>query len=240
MYRGKTSGVNSRSDTQAFYFVLDILLYKLYNISMKTTLTDSEIEALRQIRNSIMQYGRPPSVRELMKRLGYNSPRSVSYLFEKLEKKKIITRTGRDIKIITYFEGDDSRVNTVDVPIVGEVACGMPILAEQNILDKIPVSLKIAKPPYKYFLLKAKGDSMNKKGINNGDLVLIRQQQTAKSGDIVVALIDDEATIKEYKDLDGAIALMPRSTNPKHKPIIIQDDFMIQGVVQKVLTGLGA
>lgn len=205
---------------------------------MKIQLTDTEIKALKQIRNSIMQYGKPPSIRELMKRLGYSSPRSVSYIFEKLEGKNIIKRSGRDLKIIADFEGDDSRVNTVDVPIVGEVACGTPLLAEQNILDTIPVSIKLAKPLHKYFILKAKGDSMNKKGINPGDLILVRQQQTAKNGDLVVALINDEATVKEYRILDGAVALVPCSTNPKHKPIIIQDDFIIQGVVQKVLAGI--
>jgi repressor LexA len=174
-----------------------------------------------------------------MKALKYNSPRSVSYLLEKLTEKNVIKRTDeKGIQIIADFEGDESRVNTVDVPIVGEVACGMPMLAEQNIVDSIPISSKIAKPPHKYFLLKAKGDSMNKKGINSGDLVLVRLQQTAKNGDLVVALINDEATIKEFKTLDEAVALIPHSTNPKHKPIILQDDFMIQGVVQKVLAGL--
>lgn len=206
---------------------------------MKMNLSDSEIEALRQIRNAIMRFGKSPSIRELMKALKYNSPRSVSYILDKLTEKNIIKRTDdRGIQIIADFEGDESRVNTVDVPIVGEVACGMPMLAEQNIIDSIPISSKIAKPPHKYFLLKAKGDSMDKKGINNGDLVLIRQQQTAKSGDLVVALIDDEATIKEYKELDKVIALIPHSTNSKHKPIIINNDFKIQGKVVTVLAGL--
>ncbi len=205
---------------------------------MKTKLTESEIKALREIRNAVMRYGKAPSVRGLMKALGYSSPRAVSYLLEKLTAKKIIKRDSDGIRIISDFEGDDSRVNTVDVPLVGEVACGMPMLAEQNILDTIPVSIKLAPPPYKYFMLKARGDSMNKKGINPGDLLLVKQQQTAKNGDLVVALINDEATVKEYRVLDGAVALVPKSTNPKHKPIIIQDDFMIQGVVQKVLAGL--
>lgn len=80
---------------------------------MKTILTDIEIETLRQIRNNIMHFGKPPSIRELMKILGYNSPRSVSYILEKLEKKNIIVRDGRDLKIITDFEGDDSRVKLI-------------------------------------------------------------------------------------------------------------------------------
>jgi len=208
-------------------------------MTMNINLSEQEIEALRQIRNGIMRFGKSPSIRVLMKSLGYSSPRSISYLLEKLSHKNIIKRTDdKGIQIIADFEGDESRVNTVDVPIVGEVACGMPMLAEQNIVDSIPISSKIAKPPYKYFLLKAKGDSMNKKGINSGDLVLIRQQQAAKSGDIVVALIDDEATIKEYRELDKVVALVPHSTNSKHKPIVLSNDFKIQGKVITVLAGL--
>jgi repressor LexA len=205
---------------------------------MKNTLSEQEIEALRQIRNSIMTSGKPPSIRQLMKKLGYNSPRSVSYIYEKLEKKGVIHRRGRELKITSDFEGDNSRVNTVDVPIIGEVACGSPLLAEQNVLDSIPVSIKIAKPPHKYFLLRAKGDSMDKKGISNGDLVLVKLQQHAEEGDLAVALINDSATIKEFRKIDGAVALVPHSTNPAHKPIILEEDFVVQGVVKQVLKGL--
>ena len=81
------------------------------------------------------------------------------------------------------------------------MACGAPIFAEENIEAKIPVSVHIAQAPYKYFFLRAKGDSMNQKDIHDGDLILIREQHTANDNDIVVALIDDEATIKEFKHL---------------------------------------
>jgi len=212
----------------------------MYNKSMKAILSEPEIEALRQIRNAIMRFGKPPSVRGLMKLLGYSSPRSVSYLLEKLSEKHIIKRDGRDLRIIADFEGDDSRVNTVDIPLIGQVACGLPILAEQNIIANIPVSIKLAKPPHKYFMLKAKGDSMNKKGINDGDLLLIRQQQTAENGDIIVALINDEATVKEYRSMNNAVALIPYSTNPRYKPIVLNSDFIVQGVVVNVLEGLPA
>lgn len=205
---------------------------------MKNTLSESEIEALRQIRNAIMRYGKPPSVRALMKSMGFSSPRAVSYLLEKLYEKNIVKRGPEGLRIISDFTGDESRISTVDIPLVGEVACGSPMLAEQNVVDSIPVSITLAKPPHKYFMLKAKGDSMNKKGINSGDLVLVRQQQTARNGDLVVALINDEATIKEFRDLGDTVALVPHSTNPKYKPIFLERDFMIQGVVQKVLSGM--
>jgi len=205
---------------------------------MKNTLSDSEIEALRQIRNAIMRYGKPPSVRALMKSMGFSSPRAVSYLLEKLSDKNIVKRGPEGLRIVSDFTGDESRINTVDIPLVGNVACGSPILAEQNIVDSMPVSITLAKPPHKYFMLKAKGDSMNKKGINSGDLILVRQQQTARNGDLVVVLIDDEATVKEFRDMGDTVALIPRSTNPKHKPIILDHNFLIQGVVHKVLSGL--
>lgn len=120
---------------------------------------------------------------------------------------------------------------TVEVPIVGKVSCGDPIFAIENIESTIPVSTKLARPPYKYFLLKAKGDSMNLANINDGDFVLVRQQQTAQNKDIIVALIDDEATIKEYNLADDKVILKPLSSNPIHKPIILTNDFKVQGIV---------
>ena len=117
------------------------------------------------------------------------------------------------------------------MPLVGTVACGTPLLAEENIEAIIPVSVKLAKPHYKYFLLKASGDSMDQAGINDGDLVLVRQQPAAEIGDIVVALIDDEATIKEFHVSDETIILKPRSTNKQHKPIILTRGFQVQGIV---------
>jgi|DewCreStandDraft_4_1066084.scaffolds.fasta_scaffold01070_46 repressor LexA len=132
------------------------------------------------------------------------------------------------IDIVAENTGNEQ---TINVPVVGKVSCGNPILANENIETTIPVSTKLARPPYNYFLLKAKGDSMNLAGINDGDLVLIRQQKTAQNKDIVVALIDDEATIKEYNIVDDKVILKPLSTNPIHKPIILTRDFIIQGIV---------
>ncbi|MBA7550151.1 LexA repressor [subsurface metagenome] len=122
-------------------------------------------------------------------------------------------------------------MQTIDVPLIGTVTCGLPVFAEENYEAMIPVSVKLARPPHKYFLLKVKGDSMNKKSINDGDIVLVRHQVTANNGDIVVALIDDETTVKEFNMYEDTIVLKPRSTNAAHKPIILTRDFQIQGVV---------
>jgi len=204
-----------------------------------SNLTHREIEAIRQMRNSLMHRGRTPSVRELMVSLGYKSPRSVAVIVEQLINKGILRRKSNGaVQLIKNLESDKMRAQTVDVPLVGTIACGPPALAEENIEAMIPVSIKLAQPPYKYFLLKAKGDSMDKKVINDGDLVLIRQQTTAENGDIVVALIDGEATIKEFHVFDKVIVLKPRSRNSQHKPIILSRDFQIQGIVVTSIANL--
>jgi len=125
---------------------------------------------------------------------------------------------------------------TIRVPLLGDVACGLPIFAKENIETEIPISIKLIKRGYKYFLLRAKGESMNDAGINEGDLLLIRQQQYAENGNQVVALINDEATIKEYHHNGSLVVLKPRSKNKKYQPIILTDDFRIQGVVEAVIS----
>jgi repressor LexA len=123
----------------------------------------------------------------------------------------------------------------VSVPLVGNVACGSPMLAVENKETDINVSADYINPAYKYFFLRATGDSMNAKGIDDRDLVLIRQQPTAREGDSVLALIDDEATIKEYHVTPNSVVLKPCSKNPKHQPIVLNREFMIQGVVVTVI-----
>ena len=195
-------------------------------------ISNKELEAIREIRNSIMHVGRIPSMRELMSSLGYRSPRSASLIVNKLIKMGVLRRKDDgNLQFVKSLGDDNTRAQTVDVPLVGVVACGVPILAEENIQAKIPVSTKLARPPHRYFLLKAKGDSMNQKGIANGDFVLVRQQVTANNGDTVVALIDNEATVKEFYEAGETVILKPRSKNKQHQPIVLTKDFQIQGVV---------
>lgn len=203
---------------------------------MKAPLSKKETELLKQLRNWFVQKGYAPSIRDLQAALGYASPRSITILLQRMKDKGLVFRDeNNELKINEGFKGDTTKVSTVDVPVVGLVACGAPILAEENIRTKIPVDTGIARPPHRYFILVAKGDSMNKRGINDGDLVLIRQQQTAKEGDNVVALINDEATIKEFRRSGNFVVLKPHSTNPKHEPIILTENLLIQGVVVTVI-----
>ncbi len=109
--------------------------------------------------------------------------------------------------------------------------CGLPLLAEENTEALIPVSQRIAKPGAQYFLLRAAGDSMDKAGINDGDILVVRQQPVAEEGQKIVALIGDSATVKEFRRRGDKVVLMPRSSNPVHQPIVLEGDFMVQGVV---------
>ena len=124
----------------------------------------------------------------------------------------------------------------IKIPIVGSIACGMPIFAEENIEDYLEISKDLLKKNETYFILSASGDSMNKSRIQDGDLILIKQQSTADDGEIVVALINDEATLKILKKKNNLILLQPNSTNKKHKPIIASNQLTIQGVFENNLT----
>lgn len=205
---------------------------------MYTNLSDKEVEAVKLIRNFLLHQGRTPSVRELMKGLNYKSPRSASVLFNLLEEKDILKKKSDgsfqmvDFEILEEF---GARAQTVKIPLLGNVACGIPIFADENIEAEISISIEMVKKGYKYFLLRAKGDSMDKAGINNGDLLLIRQQQDAENGDRILALIDDEATVKEYNKSNGMVILKPKSNNQIHQPIILTDNFRIQGVIENVI-----
>jgi len=201
---------------------------------IKMPLSETEIKALRVIRNWIVQKGKIPSVRALKDELGFSSPRTGAMLIKKLIAKGYLGEREDGKPYLRSDAGDHTIfAKTIDIPLVGAVACGTPLLAEQNIEAMIPISTQIARHPHRYFLLKAKGDSMNLKGIHDGDLVLVKQQPSAKNGEPVVALIDDEATIKEIHYSDSAIVLKPCSTNKMHKPIVLTTDFQIQGIAIK-------
>jgi repressor LexA len=184
-------------------------------------LTSKEQIVLQKIREYLARDDKI-TVRAIQEDLGYASPRSISVLFASLIDKGWIYRDSRDQIVLS----PDFRTESYDVrmiPLVGTIACGMPIFAEENIETEIPISTKIATGSEKYFFLRAQGDSMNQKGIQDGDLVLVRQTTYPENGKIVAALINDEATLKEFR-MDGQnIYLIPHSDNPRHKPIILDE-----------------
>lgn len=152
-------------------------------------------------------------------------------LMAELEENGFLERkTDGSYKMIKDLSNNET-ARTVAVPLVGSISCGGALLAEENVEAYIPVSTSLVKTGYKYFLLRAVGDSMNEAGIQPGDLVLVRQQNVAENGQRVVALIDDDATLKEFQHKGNVVALVPRSSNPKYKPIILERDFQVQGVI---------
>ena len=209
-------------------------------MSKNIKLTQKQEEFFNILADYIRREKIPPTNREMLKIMGLKSPRSVAQYLGVLEEGGYIQRGkgARNIKIIKSPYDKNNSSKTVKVPILGYVPCGTPLLAEENIESCVAISEKIATPPYKYFMLKAVGDSMNKAGINDGDLVLVRQQMTANNGDIVVALIDDEATIKQLRVHKDYIMLEPKSTNADHCSIILERDFRIQGVVVRSMPEL--
>lgn len=201
----------------------------MHNMETKEA-TDKQTQAIRYIRNQLVQHGRAPSIRELQRAMKFKWPRSAALLIETIIKKGFVKRTeSGELRLIKDPEEDKSNARTVDVPLVGSIACGAPILAEENVEAMVAISKSFIRPGGRYFLLRAKGDSMTGAGIEDGDCVLVKQQPTAENGDIVVALIDDEATLKEFHRSGDAVILKPH--NKKYQPIIVRNDFQVQGVV---------
>ena len=196
-------------------------------------ITEPQRNTLAEISDFIARKGYPPSIKELAEILGI-AQMSTHQQIVQLIRKGYLKREPGTARGLTVLREPDSRLKElVPVPIVGKVAAGVPILAVENITGEILIDDKAARSG-RCFALSVSGDSMTGAGINDGDLVIVRQQQVAESGDIVVALLDDEATVKRLYVRDARIELRPE--NPKHKPIPIgpDDDLRILGKVVAV------
>lgn len=192
-------------------------------------ITAKQEEILTYIKNEILERGFPPAVREICQAVGLKSTSSVHSHLESLEKNGYIRRDPTKPRAIEIL--DDSfqmlRREMVNVPVVGTVAAGQPILAEQNIASYYPVPAEYM-PNEQSFILKVKGESMINAGILDGDSVIVKQQSTARNGDIVVALVEDSATVKTFFKEDGHYRLQPE--NDTMEPIIV-DECQILGKV---------
>jgi len=211
----------------------------LYAMSI-SELDSKQAAAVAHIRKHLNTNGKMPSVRELMQLMEYKSPRSASLMLEKLVDRGVLNRCPQTRKL-NFNDGvltQSNNTSTVEIPLVGTTSCSGPIFAEESVEAYYRISSQLAPSGSQYFFLKIQGDSMDLAGIADGDMVLIRQQNTAKSGDLILALIDDEATIKKFIPEDGIVILKPCSTNPEHKPIILTHGFEIQGVVVRSFSNL--
>lgn len=195
-------------------------------------ITAKQSEILEYIKSEILKKGYPPAVREICEAVHLKSTSSVHSHLETLEKNGYIRRDPTKPRAIEIM--DDSfqivRHEMVSIPIIGTVAAGLPILAEQNIEGYFPIPTEMV-PKGESFVLKVKGDSMINVGIYNGDQIFVNSCNTAQNGDTVVALVDDSATVKTYYKEDGHFRLQPE--NDTMDPIIL-DNVEILGKVYGV------
>ncbi|GIJ30047.1 LexA repressor [Micromonospora qiuiae] len=202
-------------------------------------LTVRQRRILDFIRTWVERHGYPPSVREIGEAVGLVSPSSVAYQLKELEKKGFLRRDPnrpRAVDVRSPNDVDDElarsqRPTPAYVPMLGRIAAGGPILAEQSMEDVFPLPRELVGEG-EVFMLQVKGDSMLDAAICDGDWVVVRQQPTADSGEIVAAMLDGEATVKTYRRRDGHVWLMPQ--NPAFDPIP-GDDATIMGRVVAVL-----
>jgi repressor LexA len=200
---------------------------------MTDELSDRQAKILDYIRYVTRVRNYPPSVREIGEAVGLSSSSTVHNHLNQLERRGLIKRDAsksRTVQLVQEKEIDDKRRNAIAVPIVGNVAAGVPILAEQNIEDHLMLSPDIAQEGW--FLLKVRGDSMINAAILDGDLVLVRPKQEASNGQIVVALVEDEATVKRFHRENGRVELI--AENPDYAPIV-PNSLSIVGDVRAVI-----
>ncbi len=185
-------------------------------------ITAKQREILEYIKNAILNKGYPPAVREICEAVQLKSTSSVHSHLEALEKNGYIRRDPTKPRAIEIMDENFNltRREVVNVPVIGSVAAGQPILAVENIESYFPIPADLI-PNRETFMLKVKGESMVNAGILAGDKVLVQKQQTAENGEIVVALVDDSATVKTFYKEGDFIRLQPE--NDAYDPIIVPD-----------------
>jgi repressor LexA len=214
---------------------------------MKNKLTDRQEEILTFIKQFTMENGYPPTLREIGKNFQISSTFGVKRHLEALVKKGFInieSNASRGISMIRknsddFVEGNWSDESAfVKIPVLGRVAAGLPINAVENHEGSLVVDPSFLKKSENVFALRVKGDSMINAGINDKDLVIVSPNEQAKNGDIIVALINDEATVKKFEIINNKIRLI--AENNAYQPIEVksQDDFKVVGKVKGVVRWL--
>ena len=197
------------------------------------TLTDIQRSVLQYVQSHLMENHRPPTVREVMRHFKWSSPQSARKHLLALEEKGYLEReehTARGLRL-----AEDSSVG-ISIPVLGKVAAGLPLLAEENRESTMVVDPSLARGGRNLFALTVRGDSMVNAHILPGDKVIVQQTTHASPGEIVVALIEGEATVKTFRKTSSKVVLEP--ANPKYQPIVVtaQQDFRIIGKVVGVFS----
>lgn len=195
------------------------MLSLIINEVLFMQLVKKEKEVYEFIKEQIETEGYPPSVREICTAVGLSSPSTVQRYINSLEEKGFIVKGGSKKRAITLPK-QENEVEVLPVPVVGTVAAGQPILAEENITEYFPIPMQYAKNT-DMFMLKVRGDSMINVGILDGDFVIVESTEIARNGEIVVALLEDSATVKTFYRESDHIRLQPE--NDALEPIISKD-----------------
>ena len=199
-------------------------------------LSDKQIQILQYIKDELTLRGYPPSIREICKAVGLSSTSSVHAHLNTLEEKGYIKKETNKRRALELIDVDDicsdmPKKEIINLPVIGTVTAGSPILAVENIEDTLPISIDFVGNKESY-VLRVKGDSMIEAGILDGDHVIVNSQHDAKNGDIVVALIGDEATVKTfYREKDN---IRNQTQNSSMDPILIKDPYIL-GVVKALV-----
>ena len=210
-------------------------------------LTKRQLQTLDFIRHSITQRGYPPTLREIGEHMGIRSTNGVNDHLRALERKGYLRREdmkSRALKLVDSMDPanetqsappeSDAALNTIEVQVLGRVAAGLPLLAEENVIDTVHVDRGLLRGGRDVFGLRVAGDSMIEAGILNGDYIFVRKQPTAERGDVVVALIGDEATVKYYFPERDYIRFQP--ANSRMAPILVRAmDFKSTMLLGKVV-----
>jgi len=200
-------------------------------------ITPKQKEILNFIELFQRDHGKSPTFNEIKEHFGFGSLNSVFKHIKALEKKEIIKRTNeaRGIELLDSVKNDLFSQNTVEektLPLVGSIPAGSAVIEDEYVVDQLSITDYLIKDTSHKFLLKVKGDSINKTGIVDSDIVIIDQKKQPHTGDIVAALVDNESTLKIFeKDKNGQIHLLPYSTNTSHTEVIPENEMYIQGVV---------
>lgn len=201
----------------------------------KNELNQNELNILEFICAQVKECGYPPSVREICKGVNLKSTSSVHMYLARLKEKGYISKANLKTRALKVFGNNNINsddIDTLSLPLVGQIAAGEPILAEQNIEEYLKISTSLLKNSIKEkdtYMLKVKGDSMINVGIYNGDYIIVSACSTAENGQIVVALIDDSATVKTFYKEKDHIRLQPE--NDTMEPIILTDVKILGKVV---------
>ena len=194
-------------------------------------ITNKQLEILEYIKNTILSEGYPPALREICEAVHLRSTSSVHAHLATLEKNGYIRRDPakpRTIEILDDLFNFSTR-EMVNIPVVGTVAAGEPILAEERVEDYFPFPAEVLHTDKEVFMLRVKGESMINAGIKPGDKIMVEQQDTAENGEIVVALIEDSATVKRFYKEQDHYRLQPE--NDTMEPIIVSDVQILGKVV---------